>query len=185
MCVGTAEDPHLTVHHDAGGDASRRASESDESDYVDLRSEFRYVPREGDTTGAELEAELLHPGPAAGPYYMPYPYDDSSNSQLPPYSRDQWDDLHAPCLGVLKKEIFKDPQACRAFAQRSITPAEALRVDDLTTEQLSDRMSVLKCLMFSHSTANRNEEKGILTPEKSRILVYTPIALSGRSDIRK
>ena len=158
MCAGTAEDTHPTVetddqvHDDTGVDANHRASESDEFDYEDLRSEFRYEPREGDTTGAELEAELLHPGPAAGPYYMPYPYDDSSTSQFPPYSRDQWDDLHAPCLGVLKKEIFKDPHACRVFAQRSITPAEALRVDDLTTEQLSDRMSVLTCLMFSHST---------------------------------
>ncbi|PWA38478.1 hypothetical protein CTI12_AA581380 [Artemisia annua] len=86
---GTAEDPHPTVgtddqvRDDAGGDASCRASESDESDYGDLHSEFRYEPREGDTTGAELEAEFFHPGP----YYVAYPYDDSSTSQFPPYTR--------------------------------------------------------------------------------------------------
>ena len=95
MCAGTAEDTRPTVetndhvNDDTRVDANHRASESDEFDYEDLRSEFRYEPREGDTTGAELEAELLHPGPAAGPYYMPYPYDDSSTSQFPPYSRDQ------------------------------------------------------------------------------------------------
>ena len=122
MCAGTSEDAHPTVeaddqiNDDTGGDDSHRATESDESDYGDLRPEFRYEPREGDTTGAELETELLHPGITPGPYYMPYPYDDSSTSQFPPYSRDQWDDLHVPCLGVLKKEIFKDPQACREFA---------------------------------------------------------------------
>lgn len=100
------------------------------------------------TDGDEREKELLPLRP--GPYYMPYPYGEGTSDPPLKYTKEEWDGVHAVNLGLLNKEIFKDPKVCKTVIDRVPTPAERLRVAKLSPKELSDRMSVLTCLMLSH-----------------------------------
>nr|GEW61443.1 hypothetical protein [Tanacetum cinerariifolium] len=43
-----------------------------------------------------------------GPYYIPYPFDEGSGSESPPYTRVDWEEIHGVNLGLRQKELYKD-----------------------------------------------------------------------------
>ncbi|GKA79716.1 hypothetical protein Tco_0786312 [Tanacetum coccineum] len=63
---------------------------------------------------------------SAGPYYATYPED------------------------VLTKEVFKDPAVCKTIVDQFPTSGEMVRVESLSGDQLTAKMSVLHCMMMSH-----------------------------------
>ncbi|PWA48008.1 hypothetical protein CTI12_AA393550 [Artemisia annua] len=65
-------------------------------------------------------------------------------------NEDEWDPVHHASLGLLNKELFKDPKVCKTVIDRVPTPAEVYRVEELPPKELTDRMSVLICQMLSH-----------------------------------
>ncbi|GKB61257.1 hypothetical protein Tco_0917443, partial [Tanacetum coccineum] len=111
-----------------------------------------YEARVGNTAGDVLERDLLPFVP--GPYYIPYPYDEGSG------------------------KLYKDPKICRTALDRFHTPAETHRLRELSSVELSDRMSVLQCQLITHrsmqsadlkqqneSTVRANEEVSRITAE--------------------
>ncbi|GJS31305.1 hypothetical protein Tco_0491925 [Tanacetum coccineum] len=114
---------------DAGADEI--ASDGDVDPY--------YEARVSNTVGDVFKRDLLPFVP--GPYYIPYPYDEGSRSESPPYTRDDWEEIHRVNLGLRKKELYKDP---KVSLDRFPTPAETHRLRELSSVELSDWMSVLQ-----------------------------------------
>ncbi|GJS39342.1 ribonuclease H-like domain-containing protein [Tanacetum coccineum] len=51
---------------------------------------------------------------------------------------------------VLTKEVFKDPAVCKTVVDQFPTSGEMVRVESLSGDQLTVKMSVLHCMMMSH-----------------------------------
>ncbi|GJW42408.1 hypothetical protein Tco_0071207 [Tanacetum coccineum] len=51
---------------------------------------------------------------------------------------------------VLMKEVFKDPVVCKTIVDHFPTPGDMVRVEGLSDDQLTAKMSVLHCMMMSH-----------------------------------
>ncbi|GKC13327.1 hypothetical protein Tco_1010109, partial [Tanacetum coccineum] len=83
---------------DAGADEI--ASDGNVDSYFDARV--------SNTAGDVLERDLLSFVP--GPYYIPYPYDENNGCESPPYTKDNWDEIHGVNLGLRRKELYKDPK---------------------------------------------------------------------------
>nr|GEX98596.1 hypothetical protein [Tanacetum cinerariifolium] len=56
-----------------------------------------------------------------------------------------------PTFGVLTKEVFKDLAIYKTIFDQFPTPGEMVRVESLFDDQLTAKMSVLHCMMMSHS----------------------------------
>ncbi|GJS13020.1 hypothetical protein Tco_0407492 [Tanacetum coccineum] len=97
------------------------------------------------TRGEEIDLTLFPL--AAGPYYMPYPYEGVSS---PLYTREEWKGPHVPERSILCKDIFKDPDVCKKALDGTITPAELRRTESLLPLELSNRINVLSALLVSH-----------------------------------
>ncbi|GJY30396.1 hypothetical protein Tco_0413891 [Tanacetum coccineum] len=98
-----------------------------------------------------LDRDLLPVAP--GPYCIPYPYDENPGCESPPYTKDDWEEIHGVNLGLRKKELYKDPKVCRTGIDRFPTPAEIHRLGELSSVELSDHMSVLQCQLITHGRA--------------------------------
>nr|GEY37830.1 hypothetical protein [Tanacetum cinerariifolium] len=85
-----------------------------------------YEARVGNTVGDILEIDLLPI--VLRPYYIPYLYDEGSESESPPYTKDDWEEIHGVNLGMQKKELYKDPKAYRTALNRFPTPAKTYRL---------------------------------------------------------
>nr|GEV64882.1 hypothetical protein [Tanacetum cinerariifolium] len=68
----------------------------------------------------------------------------------PPYSKDDWEEIHGVNLGLRKKELYKDLKVCRTALDRFSIPDETRRLRELSSVELSDRMSVLQCQLITH-----------------------------------
>ncbi|GKC72580.1 hypothetical protein Tco_1118463 [Tanacetum coccineum] len=104
--------------------------------------------RVSNTAGDVLERDLLSFVP--GPYYIPYPYDEYNGCESPPYTKDDWDEIHGVNLGLRRKELYKDPKVCRTAIDHFPMPAEIHRLHELSSVEFSDRMSVLQCQLITH-----------------------------------
>ncbi|GJT50706.1 hypothetical protein Tco_0976863 [Tanacetum coccineum] len=109
-----------------------------------------YEARVSNTVGDVLKRDLLPF--VLGPYYIPYLYDEGSGSESPPYTRDDWEEIHEVNLGLRKKELYKDPKVCRTALDRFPTPAETHRLRELSSVKLSDQMSMLQCQLITHGS---------------------------------
>ena len=69
---------------------------------------FYYHAKVGDTIGDTIHKEYISSAP--GLYYMPYPYNEGSRSNLPKYMREEWDEVHVVKIGLLSKELLHDPK---------------------------------------------------------------------------
>ncbi|GKA72793.1 hypothetical protein Tco_0779009, partial [Tanacetum coccineum] len=85
---------------DTGAGADEVASDGHVDSYFDARV--------SNTAGDVIERDLLPFAP--GPYYLPYPYEENDGCESPPYTKDDWDEIHGVNLGLRKKELYKDPQ---------------------------------------------------------------------------
>ncbi|GKC56603.1 reverse transcriptase domain-containing protein [Tanacetum coccineum] len=85
---------------------------------------------------------------SAGPYYATYPeVGVDGNCE---FTREEWDASYQPTFGVLTKKVFKDPAICKTMVDQFPTPREMIRVNSLSDDQLTAKMSVLHCMMMSH-----------------------------------
>nr|GEU65013.1 hypothetical protein [Tanacetum cinerariifolium] len=109
-----------------------------------------YEARVSNTTRDVLERDLIPFVP--WPYYLPYPYDEGFGIESPPYSRDDWEEIHGVNLSLQKKELYKDPKVCMTALDRFPTPAETHRLRELSSVELSNRMSVLQCQLFTYGS---------------------------------
>ncbi|GKD68156.1 hypothetical protein Tco_1322246 [Tanacetum coccineum] len=109
-----------------------------------------YEARVSNIVGDMLERDLIPF--VLGPYYIPYPYDEGSGSESPPYTRDNWEEIHGVNIGLRKKELYKDPKVCRTALDRFPTPVETHRLRELSSVELSYRMSVLQCQLITHGS---------------------------------
>nr|GEZ90166.1 hypothetical protein [Tanacetum cinerariifolium] len=133
--------------------------------------------RVGNTAGDVLERDLLPI--VQGSYYILYPYNEGFGSKSPPYTKDDWEDIHGVNLGVRKKELYKDPKLShkhsyltnitlnlpkdpiyfifvrklyRTALDRFLTLAETHRLRELSSVEFPDRMSVLQCQLIAHGS---------------------------------
>ncbi|GJT42044.1 hypothetical protein Tco_0941909 [Tanacetum coccineum] len=79
--------------------------------------------------------------------------DSYFDARSPLYTKDDWDEIHGVNLGLRRKELYKDPKVCRTAIDRFPTPAEIHRLHELSSVELSDRMSVLQCQLITHGRA--------------------------------
>ncbi|GJY54853.1 hypothetical protein Tco_0446517 [Tanacetum coccineum] len=128
---------------DTNAGADEIASDGNVDSYLDARV--------SNTARDVLERDLLSFVP--GPYYLPYPYDENDGCESPPYTKDDWDEIHGVNLGLRKKELYKDPKVCRTAIDRFPTSTEIYRLHELSSVELSDHMSVLQCQLITHGRA--------------------------------
>nr|GEU29031.1 hypothetical protein [Tanacetum cinerariifolium] len=62
-------------------------------------------------------------------------------------SRKEWELPHDLTFEILNKEVFKDLEACKAAVDLFPTPTEVLWVETLFDEQLTEKLSVLHCVI--------------------------------------
>ncbi|GJY47499.1 hypothetical protein Tco_0436562 [Tanacetum coccineum] len=99
---------------------------------------------------AAPSASVSRPRPSSGP--APSFRDvsgDAIHMDFFPFSADV---PYRPTFGVLTKEVFKDPAVCKAVMDQFPTPGEMVRVESLSDDQLTAKMSVLHCMMISHGS---------------------------------
>ncbi|GJZ53442.1 hypothetical protein Tco_0608327 [Tanacetum coccineum] len=104
------------------------------------------APSFRDVSGDAIRADFF--SFSAGPYYATYPQDGVARNYK--FTNEEWDALYWPTFGVLTKEVFKDPAVCKMVVDQFPTPGEMVRVDALSNDQLTTKMSVLHCMMMSH-----------------------------------
>ncbi|GJW88788.1 hypothetical protein Tco_0164128 [Tanacetum coccineum] len=63
----------------------------------------------------------------------------------PPYTKDDWDEIHGVNLGLRRKELYKDPKVCRTAIDRFPTPVEIHRLHEFSSAELSDRIERVEC----------------------------------------
>ncbi|GJS12426.1 hypothetical protein Tco_0406898, partial [Tanacetum coccineum] len=81
-----------------------------------------------DVSGDAIHMDFFHF--YVGPYYATYPEDGVAGNCE--FTREEWDAPYRPSFGVLTKE------------------GEMVRVESLSNDQLTSKMSVLYCMMMSH-----------------------------------
>ncbi|GJS78589.1 hypothetical protein Tco_0728470 [Tanacetum coccineum] len=64
-----------------------------------------------------------------------------SRSEFPPYTKDDWEEIHGFNLGLQRKELYKDPKVCRTALDRFPALVETHRLRELSSVELSDRIS--------------------------------------------
>nr|GFC93145.1 hypothetical protein [Tanacetum cinerariifolium] len=84
----------------------------------------------------------------AGPYYATYPEGDVAESYK--FTRKEWDAPYRPTFRVLTKEVFKDSTICKTMVDQFPTSREMVRVESLSDDQLTAKMSMLHCMMILH-----------------------------------
>ncbi|GKF40805.1 hypothetical protein Tco_0124147 [Tanacetum coccineum] len=77
------------------------------------------------------------------------------------FTREEWDAPYRPTFGVLTKEVFKDPAICKTIVDQFPTPGEMVRVESLSDDQLTGKMSVLYCMMMSHGGERLARYRGL------------------------
>nr|GEV52404.1 hypothetical protein [Tanacetum cinerariifolium] len=85
---------------------------------------------------------------SASPYYATYPEDGVTGNCE--FTREEWDAPYRPTFEVLTKEVFKDPAVCKTIVDQFPTLGEMVRVEGLSDDQLTAKMSVFHYMMMSH-----------------------------------
>ncbi|GKA29253.1 hypothetical protein Tco_0715498 [Tanacetum coccineum] len=80
---------------------------------------------------------------SAGPYYATYPQDGVAGNYE--FTREEWDASYRSTFRILTKEVFKDPAVCKIVVDQFPTPSEMVRVEALSEDQLTTKMSVVHC----------------------------------------
>ncbi|GKF11829.1 hypothetical protein Tco_0049755, partial [Tanacetum coccineum] len=109
------------------------------------------VPSFRDVSRDAIHADLFPF--SAGPYYTTYPEGGVAGNCE--FTREEWDASYQPTFGVLTKEVFKDPAICKTVVDQLPTPRDMVRVESLSDDQLTAKMSVL----HSDSRLKGYEEK--------------------------
>ncbi|GJX77579.1 hypothetical protein Tco_0324390 [Tanacetum coccineum] len=78
------------------------------------------------------------------------------------FTCEEWDAPYRPTFGVLTKEVFKDPAVCKTVVDQFPTPDEMVRVEALSEDRLTAKMSVLHCMMMSHGGELLARYRGLL-----------------------
>ncbi|GJZ66662.1 hypothetical protein Tco_0623358 [Tanacetum coccineum] len=66
------------------------------------------------------------------------------------FTCEEWDAPYQPTLTVLTKEVSKDSSVCKTVVDQFPTLGEMVRIEALSPNELTVKMSVLHCLMMSH-----------------------------------
>ncbi|GJZ62385.1 hypothetical protein Tco_0618522, partial [Tanacetum coccineum] len=158
---------------DADADADEISSDGNVDPY--------YEAQVSNTAGDMLKRDLLPFVP--GPYYIPYLYDEGYGSKSPPYTKDDWEEIHGVNLGLRKKELYKDPK-CQLITHGSMLNARYdhsfRNVERLSKQctQLTAELEVLKsrCQMTEHKLSSWDKkhrkcrnERDTLAMEKKKI----------------
>nr|GEV08730.1 hypothetical protein [Tanacetum cinerariifolium] len=99
-------------------------------------------------------------------------FDGGSSESPPPYTKEEWDGVHTMNLGLINKEFFKDLKVCKTTIERFPTPAEVLRIETLSQEELTGRglrmdHSDTEFEKISRRVANFLEPGPIVPPSKA------------------
>ncbi|GKD19446.1 hypothetical protein Tco_1208604 [Tanacetum coccineum] len=115
------------------------------------RPSSRPAPSFKDVSGDAIHTDFFPF--SAGPYYATYPKGGIAGNSK--FTREEWDAPYRPTFGVLTKEVFKDPAVCKTVVDQFPTLGEMVRIESLSDDQLTTKMSVLHL----DSRLNSYEEK--------------------------
>ncbi|GKE36580.1 hypothetical protein Tco_1459985, partial [Tanacetum coccineum] len=104
------------------------------------------APSFRDVSGVAIHADIFLF--SAGPYYATYLEGGVVGNCE--FTCEEWDASYRPTFRVLTKEVFKDPVVYKTVVDQFPTPGEMVRVESLSDDQLTTKMSVLHCMMMSH-----------------------------------
>ncbi|GKG56769.1 hypothetical protein Tco_0582120, partial [Tanacetum coccineum] len=90
--------PEISTNATKKTRSSKKVSEPVSSDQA---VDAYYEARVSNTVGYVLERDLLSVAP--GPYCILYPYDENPGCEYPPYTKDDWEEIHGVNLGLRKK----------------------------------------------------------------------------------
>ncbi|GJR61691.1 hypothetical protein Tco_1503853 [Tanacetum coccineum] len=97
---------------------------------------------------------------SVGPYYATYLEGGVAGNYE--FTREEWDAPYQPTFGVLTKEVFKDLAVCKTVVDQFPISGEMVRVESLSDDQLTVKMSVLHCMMMSHGGELLARYRGLL-----------------------
>ncbi|GJW75636.1 hypothetical protein Tco_0135006 [Tanacetum coccineum] len=97
---------------------------------------------------------------SAGHYYATYPKGGVAGNCE--FTREEWDAPYQPTIGVLTKKVFKDPTVYKTMVDQFPTSGQMVRVESLSDDQLTMKMSVLYCMMMSHGGELLARYRGLL-----------------------
>ncbi|GKA64702.1 hypothetical protein Tco_0764409 [Tanacetum coccineum] len=104
---------------------------------------------------------------SVGPHYATYP--EGGVARNYEFTREEWDAPYQPTFGVLTKEVFKDPAICKTVMDQLPTPREMVRVESLSNDQLTGKMSVLHCMLMSHGGELLDRYRGLLQSHHEQV----------------
>ncbi|GJY55647.1 hypothetical protein Tco_0454762 [Tanacetum coccineum] len=73
--------------------------------------------------------------------------------------REEWDAPHQSTLMILTKEVFKDPVVCKTVVDHFPTLREMVRIEALSTDQLTAKMSAEKSLRQANAKGKGRKNK--------------------------
>ncbi|GJV62504.1 hypothetical protein Tco_1473332 [Tanacetum coccineum] len=79
------------------------------------------------------------------------------------------EEIHGVNLGLQKKELYKDPKVCKIVLDQFPTPAETHWLRDISSVELSDRISMLQCQLITHGSMLNARYDRSLKNEVSRL----------------
>ncbi|GJX23548.1 hypothetical protein Tco_0227993 [Tanacetum coccineum] len=133
---------------DIGAGADEVASDGHVDSYFDARV--------SNTAGDVIERDLLPF--ALGPYYLPYPYEENDGCESPPYTKDDWDEIHGVNLGLRKKELYKDPKGLITIKKQTAELKQHKESAARASEEVSGlkaELGALKSKFLKSSEFNR------------------------------
>ncbi|GKE27902.1 hypothetical protein Tco_1443286, partial [Tanacetum coccineum] len=114
---------------------------------------------------ADVGADEIASDGNIDPYYEARVSNTAGDS--PPYTRDDWEEIHGVNLGLRKKELYKDPKVCRIALDQFPTPAETHRLRELSSMQIIKKQND-DIRQQSESIDHANEEV-------SRLMAYLEV----------
>ncbi|GJY73020.1 hypothetical protein Tco_0477451 [Tanacetum coccineum] len=153
--------PDSTLEDLAVG-SSNDESDGDDDACVEISLSFAAPAAEGSNTQDSRGKGIMGDdvaAPSAGPYYATYLEGGVAGNCE--FTREEWDAPYRPTFGVLTKEVFKDHVVCKTMVDQFPTPGEMVRVESLSDDQLTAKMSVLHCMMMSHGGELLDRYRGL------------------------
>ncbi|GKD15616.1 hypothetical protein Tco_1200023 [Tanacetum coccineum] len=132
-------DPILGVLQNQGGSSITPAAEGSNTRGKGIMVDDAVAPSTG--------VSRLRPSSRPAPSFRDIS-DDAIHTDFFPFSGGPYYTTY-PGDGVARN-CFKDPVVCKTIVDQFPTPSEMVRVESLSDDQLTAKMSVLHCMMMSH-----------------------------------
>nr|GEU79933.1 reverse transcriptase domain-containing protein [Tanacetum cinerariifolium] len=145
----------------------------DEDDcFINFETEFPAIVFDNSLTTLQSEPTVYPPNENKIDFIISLDESDDED-----YTHIKWDAPYQSTFNVLAKEVYKDPSVCRTVVDQFPTPREMLRVESLSKDQLTTKMSAKgkdrkkKIKSLTKSLDNMNAKVACLSADLNRATI--------------